>query len=62
MSYFLSYCPYQKNFHIETEETYWDRVFDIYKRTDFEGCAYVPIKKFETYGAYVSWFKSNILA
>jgi len=58
--YILSYCPYQKQYHIEDEKEFWERTENVYERVKFKGCAYTPIKQFETYGDYTIWFKENV--
>ena len=58
--YILSYCPYQKSYHIEEEKLFWEMTFQVFKRSKFDGCAYVPIRKFNSYGEYASWFSKNI--
>lgn len=58
--YILSYCPHQKQYHIETENEFWDRTMRSYEKCKFKGCSYTPIKRVKSYGEYVEWFKENV--
>lgn len=60
MSYFLSYCKEQRQWHIEEEKEYWERNYRIYIDNMFAKGSYVPIKKFETYEDYTKWFKIHL--
>jgi hypothetical protein len=35
--YYLSYCPYQKEYHIESEREFWETTFGVFKRSKFNG-------------------------
>lgn len=60
--YYLSYCPYQKEYHIESEREFWETTFGVFKRSKFNGCAYVPIKQFPDYESCAKYFSQLLRA
>ena len=57
MNWILSYCPFQKQFHIEEEPKFWTTTEGVFRRARFEGCAYVPIRRCKSSREAMKWIK-----
>lgn len=47
----ISYCSRQDNFHMEHENEFWQRTYEVFYRDSFKTTSYVPILRVRGYDA-----------